>query len=116
MADIQTQISEARKAGYDDAAIAAHLTGMPEYGSKMKTAFDAGYKPTEILAYLTPTAAPVSEIPKDRGVVGMAGDVLAGAVRGAGSLGATIMAPFDVIAQARGKEIPFFPGRLDDRR
>ena len=58
----------------------------------------------------------VSEIPKDRGVAGMAGDVLAGIGRGAGSIGATILAPFDVIAQARGKEIPFFPGRLDDRR
>ena len=117
MADIQAQISEARKAGYDDAAIAAHLTGMPEYGSKMKTALDAGYKPTEILSYLTPSAkAPVSEIPKDRGFAGMVGDVLAGATRGAGSIGATVLAPFDLIAQARGKEIPFFPGRLDDRR
>lgn len=62
-------------------------------------------------------APPVdSEIPKDRGVAGMAGDVLAGALRGAGSIGATIMAPFDVIAQARGKESTFVPGRLDDRR
>ena len=117
MADIQTQISEARKAGYDDAAIAAHLTEMPEYGSKMKTALDAGYKPAEILSHLTSSAkAPVSEIPKDRGVAGMAGDVLAGALRGAGSIGATLMAPFDVIAQARGKESTFIPGRLDDRR
>ena len=58
----------------------------------------------------------VSEIPKDRGFAGMVGDVLAGATRGAGSIGATVLAPFDMIAQARGKEIPFFPGRLDDRR
>jgi len=42
-----------------------------------------------------PIAAPVSEIPKERGVAGMAGDVLAGAVRGAGSIGATILAPYD---------------------
>lgn len=70
MADIQTQISEARKAGYDDAAIAAHLTGMPEYGSKMKTALDAGYEPAEILSHLTSSAkAPVSKIPKARGEV-----------------------------------------------
>ena len=63
------------------------------------------------------TAAPVvSEIPQARGFAGMAGDVLAGAARGAGSIGATILAPFDVIAQARGKEIPFFPGMLGDRR
>jgi len=67
MADIQTQISEARKAGYDDAAIAAHLTEMPEYGSKMKTALDAGYKPAEILSHLTaPAKAPVSEVPQRR--------------------------------------------------
>ena len=58
----------------------------------------------------------VSEIPKDRGFAGMVGDVLAGATRGAGSIGATVLAPFDMIAQARGEEIPFFPGRLDDRR
>jgi hypothetical protein len=71
MADIQTQISEARKAGYDDAAIAAHLTEMPEYGSKMKTALDAGYKPAEILSHLTSSAkTPVSEIPKARGAAG----------------------------------------------
>ena len=63
-----------------------------------------------------PAAAPVSEIPSERGFAGMAGDVLAGAVRGAGSIGATLMAPFDVIAQARGKESTFIPGRLDDRR
>lgn len=56
------------------------------------------------------------ETTPDRGVAGMAGDVLAGAVRGAGSIGATIMAPFDVLARARGSEIPFVPGRLDDRR
>ena len=62
-------------------------------------------------------ASPVdSEIQQDRGVAGMAGDVLAGALRGAGSIGATLMAPFDVIAQARGKESTFIPGRLDDRR
>ena len=42
------------------------------------------------------------ETTPDRGVAGMAGDVLAGAVRGAGSIGATIMAPFDVLARARG--------------
>ena len=63
-----------------------------------------------------PGKAPVSEIPKERGVASMAGDVLAGAVRGAGSIGATLMAPFDVIAQARGKESTFIPGRIDDRR
>jgi len=93
MADIQTQISEARKAGYDDAAITAHLSEMPEYGAKMKTALDAGYKPAEILSHLTaPTKAPVSEIPGERsanpvtafgrGMASLA-DVVAGAIPGA---------------------------------
>lgn len=63
-----------------------------------------------------PVAPAVSETPKERGFAGMAGDVLAGAARGAGSIGATILAPFDVLARARGSEIPFVPGRLDDRR
>ena len=41
-------------------------------------------------------AAPtVSEIPQARGFAGMAGDVLAGAVRGAGSIGATLIRPFE---------------------
>jgi hypothetical protein len=120
MANIQTQISEARKAGYDDADIAAHLSKMPEYGSKMKTAFDAGYQPVEILAYLTSSAkTPVSEIPKARGFAGMAGDVLAGAVRGAGSIGATILAPADYVAGKIAEkygEIPFLTGRDENRR
>jgi hypothetical protein len=120
MANIQTQISEARKAGYDDADIAAHLSKMPEYGSKMKTAFDAGYQPVEILAYLTSSAkTPVSEIPKERGFAGMAGDVLAGAVRGAGSIGATILAPADYVAGKIAEkygEIPFLTGRDENRR
>jgi hypothetical protein len=120
MANIQTQISEARKAGYDDADIAAHLSKMPEYGSKMKTAFDAGYQPVEILAYLTSSAkTPVSEIPKERGFAGMVGDVLAGAVRGAGSIGATILAPADYVAGKIAEkygEIPFLTGRDENRR
>ena len=42
------------------------------------------------------TSAPaVSEIPQARGFAGMAGDVLAGAVRGAGSIGATLIRPFE---------------------
>ena len=42
------------------------------------------------------TAAPtVSETPQARGFAGMAGDVLAGAVRGAGSIGATLIRPFE---------------------
>lgn len=51
-----------------------------------------GYDVTKLAGAATPA---VSEIPQDRGFAGMAGDVLAGAVRGAGSIGATILAPYD---------------------
>lgn len=58
MATIQDQISQARAAGYDDAAIAAHLSNTPDLGPKMKTALDAGYKPAEILSHLSGERAP----------------------------------------------------------
>jgi hypothetical protein len=56
MADIQSQISQARSAGYDDAAIAQHLSTMPDYSSKVKTALDAGYQPSDIISFLAPTS------------------------------------------------------------
>lgn len=55
MADIQSQISQARSAGYDDAAIAQHLGSMPDYSSKVKTALSAGYAPSDIISFLSPT-------------------------------------------------------------
>jgi hypothetical protein len=54
MADIQSQISQARSAGYDDAAIAQHLGTMPDYSSKVKTALSAGYAPSDIISFLAP--------------------------------------------------------------
>jgi hypothetical protein len=61
------------------------------------------------------TSAPVSEIPQDRGFAGVAGDVLAGAVRGAGSIGATILgATVDPAARAFGIQNDFI-GRQDRR-
>ena len=44
------------------------------------------------------------------------GDIGSGAVKGATDIGATLMAPFDFAARQRGYDIPFVPGRLDDRR
>jgi hypothetical protein len=58
MATIQEQIAQARNAGYDDAAITKHLGTLPDYSSKVKTALDSGYKPTDILSYLENPAAP----------------------------------------------------------
>jgi hypothetical protein len=55
MADIQSQISQARGAGYDDAAIAKHLSTMPDYSDKVKTALSAGYAPSDIISFLAPT-------------------------------------------------------------
>lgn len=54
MANIQEQIAQAKSAGYDDAAIIQHLSGLPEYSSKIKTATEAGYKPSDIIGYLAP--------------------------------------------------------------
>ena len=54
MADIQSQISQARSAGYDDAAIAQHLGTMPDYSSKVKTALSEGYAPSDIISFLSP--------------------------------------------------------------
>ena len=68
MADIQSQIETARNAGYDDAAITSHLSGMPEYGAKMKTALGAGYTPGEILLHLAPAKAKMaSGVPNEFG-------------------------------------------------
>ena len=52
MTTIQEQIAQARSAGYDDAAITKHLSTLPDYSSKVKTALDSGYKPADILSYL----------------------------------------------------------------
>jgi hypothetical protein len=58
MATIQEQIAQARGAGYDDVAITKHLGTLPDYSSKVKTALDSGYKPTDILSYLENPTAP----------------------------------------------------------
>ena len=52
MTTIQEQIAQARSAGYDDVAITKHLSTLPDYSSKVKTALDSGYKPADILSYL----------------------------------------------------------------
>jgi hypothetical protein len=47
-----------------------------------------------------PAAAPASQPPESRGFLRGVGDVLAGAVRGAGSIGATALAPIDIARDA----------------
>lgn len=55
------------------------------------------------------TAAP------DRGLGGVVGDLVAGAVRGAGSIGATVLAPLDAAARAVGVRNDWI-GRTDRRQ
>ena len=73
MATIQEQIAQARNAGYDDAAITKHLSTLPDYSSKVKTALDSGYKPTDILSYLENPTAPEKRqnvgAEPDRGII-----------------------------------------------
>lgn len=52
MANIQDQIAQAKAAGYSDQDIAQHLSNTPDYGGKIKTALDAGYKAPEIISFL----------------------------------------------------------------
>ena len=49
---IQSQIAQAKAAGYSDDEITSHLAKMPGFSQKMKTATDAGYKPSEIVSHL----------------------------------------------------------------
>jgi len=70
-------------------------------------------------AGITLSAAEKGEVPEGRGPLRIAGDVLAGAVRGAGSIGATLLRPADLLAEKIAKEygeIPFLTGRNMSRR
>lgn len=106
MATIQDQIAKAKAAGYSDADIAQHLSATPDFGAKIKTATDAGYKPDEIVAHLSGNAtsgstAPPQPEPSTLSKIGQGvGNLAAGAVRGAGSIGATILAPYDIAKDA----------------
>jgi hypothetical protein len=52
MADLSANIAKARKAGYSDAEIAAHIAKDPAMGSKVTSARKAGYSDAEIIAHL----------------------------------------------------------------
>jgi len=75
-------------------------------GSIVKVSHPEGASEAEIIAYAqknyaaqtaAPVAPPVAEPePEGGGLLPMAGNALAGAVRGAGSIGATLLAPVDV--------------------
>jgi len=113
---IQEKITQARDAGYNDDEIVKFLGETPDFGPKLKTAIDAGYKSDEILGYLSQPTKTVSEgiptqrrvdfasmTPEERKQAKFATvqatnpliEVAAGGVRGAGSIGATILRPFE---------------------
>lgn len=94
MPTLQEQIASAKAAGYSDDDIAKHLGTRADLAPKFKAATDAGYKPGEILAHLS--AAPAAAKPeKAGGIVQDVGNLAAGLVRGAGSIGATLAWPVD---------------------
>ena len=52
MADLSSSIAKARRAGYNDAEIAAYIAKDPAIGSKVTTARKSGYSDAEIIAHL----------------------------------------------------------------
>ena len=56
-AGIAEQITAAKAAKYDDAAIVQHLLTMPEYQDKVNAALNAKYTPSDIISFLAPPPA-----------------------------------------------------------
>ena len=53
MANLQSQIAQAKAAGYSDTEIAAHLASDPRLGAQIATARKAGYADGEIVSHLS---------------------------------------------------------------
>jgi hypothetical protein len=87
-------IESAKKAGYSDAEIADHLAQSSGFDATAARA--SGYSDQEIIDYVTPKTTFGQDI---RNLIG-------GAVRGAGSVGATLLAPIDIAARAMNKGQP----------
>lgn len=114
-------IDGARKAGYSDAEIADHMAQSSKFDAAQ--ARKAGYSDSDIVAHLS---GPASQPPTRVGsIVAIAarglnaaqqgvGNLAAGAVRGAGSIGATLLTPVDAAARAIGVENSII-GRRDRR-
>ena len=104
----------ARKAGYSDTEIADHLAQSAKFDGAQ--ARKAGYSDDDIIKHLT--VAPAQTI--GQSIKQGAGNLLAGAVRGAGSIGATLLAPVDAAARALNKGNPVSVGGIEiaghDRR
>lgn len=90
-------IEGARRAGYSEAEIADYLAGQSRFDSA--AARKAGYSDAEILSHLGSQGGNAAARQPERTVleeVGQGlGNLAAGAVRGAGSIGATLLYPYD---------------------
>lgn len=89
MANIQEQITRARAAGYDDEAIAQHLSATVDFADKIKTAKTAGYKASEIVAHLSGDAISERSILSDVGQG--VGNAAKGALVGLSDIGDTVI-------------------------
>lgn len=86
-------IQGAKNAGYSDAEIADHLAQSSKFD--VAGARKAGYSDSEIIQHMD---SPKTTIAQD--VKQGAGNFAAGLIRGAGSIGATILAPIDMAKDA----------------
>lgn len=97
MPTLQEKIAQAKAAGYTDDQITQHLSSDAALAPKIKQATEAGYKPDQIVSHLVATvSAPAKEETSLMHDVGQGiGNLVGGAVRGAGSIGATLLYPID---------------------
>ena len=100
-------IEGAKKAGYSDAEIADHLAQQSGFDSA--GARKAGYSDAEIIQHV---GVPKSAGVNDRG--GLLQNIAGGILRGAGSIGATLMTPVDAAARTLGVQNEYI-GRNDRR-
>lgn len=89
-------VEGARKAGYSDAEIADHLAQTSKFD--LSGAKKAGYTDAEIVQHLASAPAPGASTASK--VMQQVGNLGAGLLRGAGSIGATILAPVDMAKDA----------------
>jgi hypothetical protein len=105
-------IEGARKAGYSETEIADHIAKTANFDAPK--ARQAGYSDSEIIKHLAPDPTMGDRIKQG------AKDLAGGAVRGAGSIGATLLAPVDAAARALNGGKPVTVGGIEiagqDRR
>ena len=67
MADIKSQVNEARRAGYSDEEIAQFLSGKDP---RISEAIKSGYSAQEVLSFLSPPPSTTEQAARMVGVVG----------------------------------------------